>query len=230
MDEILISICIPGYEMGGKGALFLKQMLQTIQKQTYKNFEVIISNHSDGNELETVVDSFNDLNITIFKNKLNKGSSSSNINSAISKAKGNIIKPMFQDDFFVNRFALEIISKLPYNYHWGVCGCVHSDGNVKEFYHHLIPYWQDDIKKGANTLGGPSSIYFRKTDINFDERLLWYMDTDFYYRLFLKHGLPFIVPNALICSREDETRVSNTMITDEVVNRENKILSEKYGI
>lgn len=230
MEENLISICIPGYEMGGKGALFLKQMLQTIQKQTYKNFEIVISNHSDGNDLEQVVELFNDLPITIFKNKHGRGSSSANINSAIDKAKGSIIKPMFQDDFFVNRTALQQVANFSKEHHWGACGCVHSEGNVKEFYHYLNPYWQDDIKRGVNTLGGPSSVYFRNTDIRFDERLLWFMDTDFYYRLYQKYGQPFIINNALICSREDETRVSKTMITEELVSSENAILAKKYGI
>jgi glycosyltransferase involved in cell wall biosynthesis len=228
METPLISICIPGYEMNGKGTLFLNQLLQTIQKQTYTNFEVIISNHSNDNELESVVNKFTDIKITIFKNVHGRGSSSANINSAIKRANGEIIKTMFQDDFFVSIKALEKILQLPKDKHWGMCGSVHAKGKVDNFYNRLIPFWQDDIKKGVNTLGGPSSLFFRRTDIIFDENLLWYMDTDFYYRLFLKYGTPFIVENALICSREDDTRVSNTLITDELVQRENKIISKKY--
>jgi hypothetical protein len=145
-------------------------------------------------------------------------------------SKGAIIKPMFQDDFFVSRFALQKIANFSKEYHWGACGCVHSKGNISDFYHHLIPYWQENIKQGTNTIGGPSCIYFRRTNTRFDENLLWYMDTDFYYRLFLNYGKPFIIEDALVCSREDETQISKTLITDELIERENKILSKKYEI
>jgi glycosyltransferase involved in cell wall biosynthesis len=227
MENPLISICIPGYEMNSKGSLFLNQLLQTIQKQTYKEFEIIISDHSENNSLFDTVNLFKNLNIVIFKNGHMRGSSSANINSAIKRASGDIIKIMFQDDFFVSVKALEKIITLPYDKHWGVCGCVHAKGNVENFYNRLVPYWQDGIKRGVNTLGGPSSIFLRKTDVVFDERLLWFMDTDYYYRLFQKYGEPFIIAEPLICSREDDTRVSNTLITTELVEKETKIINEK---
>jgi glycosyltransferase involved in cell wall biosynthesis len=226
----LVSVCIPCYEMNGKGARYLNQLLQTIQRQTYNNFEVVISDHSQTDELENVVKKFNALDINYVKNINDRGSSSANINNAIDSAKGSIIKVMFQDDFFVNPKALDIVSSSLQDKHWGLCGCVHTDDNNSEFFYRKVPVWQDDIKQGVNTVGGPSVVFFRPTDVRFDKRLLWYMDTDFYYTLYLKYGLPYIEPRPLVCSRYATTSVSSTMITDEVVNRENDIIKNKYNV
>ena len=39
----MVSIAIPTYEMNGVGHFFIEQSLTFIAKQTYKNFEIIIS-------------------------------------------------------------------------------------------------------------------------------------------------------------------------------------------
>lgn len=224
-----ISVCIPTYEMNGKGVKYLNQLLQTIDKQNYSNFEVIISDHSLNEDIKNLASKFNKIDLKYFKNHKSKGSSSANINNAIEHASGDIIKVMFQDDLFVNPKALEIVSNLLTEKHWGVCGCVHTKDDENTFFYKKIPEWQDDIKKGVNTIGGPSTLFFRKTDIKFDERLLQYMDTDFYYSMYLKYGLPFIEPRPLICSRFSSTSVTSTMVTDELVIREDLIVKEKYG-
>lgn len=225
----LISICIPSYEMNGKGPKYLNQLLQTIEKQNYSNFEVIVSDHSQDDSIEQVTKKFTTLNLKYLKNNQGRGSSSANVNNAINNSQGDFIKVMFQDDFFVNRSALKIISERLKEHQWGLCGCVHTREDEGEFYYNKVPVWQDDIKKGVNTVGGPSVSFFRKTDLRFDERLLWYMDTDFYYSLYLKYGMPFIEPRFLVCSREAKSSVSSTLITDELVIRENAIVKEKYG-
>ena len=42
-----ISVCIPTYEMRGFGAAFLKQCLDILKKQTFKDFDVVISDYSN---------------------------------------------------------------------------------------------------------------------------------------------------------------------------------------
>lgn len=216
--------------MNGRGVKFLTQLLQTIEKQTYKNVEVIISDHSVNNEIEKVSKNYLHLNTKYFKNDKGKGSSSANINNALNNASGDLIKIMFQDDFFVNSKALEYATLLPKNAHWGVCGCVHADEEVSQFYNPMVPYWQKNIKTGVNTIGGPSVCFFRPTHVRFDERLLWYMDTDFYVSLYNEYGTPYVESRSLVCSREANSRVSSTLITHEIVKREEQILKEKYNV
>jgi len=228
MESNLISICIPCYEMGGKGATRLEQLIRSICYQTYTNYEIIISDHSVKSDIYDVTKSFEfeHLKINYIKNDYKRGSSSANVNSALKSATGDIIKIMFQDDFFIDNNALNIISKKQSS--WGVCGCVHSLEDNAVFYNRLIPFWQDNIKKGVNTLGGPSCLFFKKTDVYFDENLLWFMDTDFFYRMYKKFGLPDIIEEPLYSSRESVNSVSRTLITDELIERETKIIKEKY--
>ena len=228
MDNSLISICIPAYEMGGNGSKCLRQLLQTVEAQDYKNYEVIISDHSQNDSILEVANSFNNGKIKHYYNDGFRGSSSGNVNYAISKATGNKIKVMFQDDFFVNRSALSIASSLLDEYSWGVSACIHYKTDTKEFFRPHFPYWQDDIKKGNNTIGGPSVMFYNKCDLKFDTNLLWYMDIDFYYRLYKIYGEPYIENKTLIGIREDNSRVSSTYITEELVNRENKIIRDKF--
>lgn len=216
--------------MGGKGATRLQQLIRSICYQTFTDYQVIVSDHSTNNDIKEVCESleFDSLKIQHFFNDYKRGSSSANINSAIKKAKSDIIKVMFQDDFFIDKDALKKISSRDFK--WGVCGCVHSKEDENVFYNRLIPYWQDNIREGINTLGGPSCLYFTPTDLRFDERLLWFMDTDFYYNMYKRYGKPSIIEEPLYCSRDSINSVSNTLINDELVKKETLILKEKYGI
>jgi glycosyltransferase involved in cell wall biosynthesis len=229
MDDNLISICIPCYEMGGKGSNRLQQLLRSICYQSYTNYEIIVSDHSTNTDIENVCNGFEfeKLNIQHFYNDYKRGSSSANVNTAIKKSNGSIIKIMFQDDYFIDMNALNRI--LERDFKWGVCGCVHSKEDDNMFYNRLVPVWQDRIKEGVNTLGGPSCLYYKRCDIEFDEDLLWFMDTDFFYRMYQKFGKPDIIADPLYCSRESSSSVSSTLITDELVKRETKIIKERYG-
>ena len=55
-----ISICIPTWEQYGKGLEFLKNNFDKILNQTYKNFNVIISDHSIDNEIKNLCESYSD--------------------------------------------------------------------------------------------------------------------------------------------------------------------------
>ena len=54
MNEVYISICIPCYEMSGKGHKYLEHNLNHIVSQNYKNFEVIISDQSQDDKIKTL--------------------------------------------------------------------------------------------------------------------------------------------------------------------------------
>ena len=47
-----ISICIPTYEMGGYGVEYLNHSLNILSKQTYQDFEIVISDQSENNDIK----------------------------------------------------------------------------------------------------------------------------------------------------------------------------------
>ena len=78
---IYLSICIPAY----KRIDYLKRLLLSIERQSYKNFEVIVSDDSDDNSVYNLLQTFNKLvSIQYFKNTPSLGTPA-NWNSAISE-------------------------------------------------------------------------------------------------------------------------------------------------
>lgn len=223
----MISICIPTYEMKGEGAEYLEYSFNILYHQTYKNFEIIISDHSESNLIKDLCDKWSSvLKIHYFRNPNNKGNSSANINNAIKHANGEIIKVLFQDDFLYDKYSLEKQLEC-FRGGWLVTACCHYNG--KEIYKSLYPYYHDQIQYGRNTISSPSVLMFEnKNIIEFDENLIWLMDVDYYKRLYDKFGLPTICNYISIVNREHKNQVSNTLATEEVQQNELKYIIKKY--
>lgn len=76
---------------------YIKESIESILNQTYRNFEFIIINDGSIDTTEEIVRSFNDPRITYLKNDGNIGLSRS-FNFGISKAQGKYIARMDSDD------------------------------------------------------------------------------------------------------------------------------------
>ena len=82
----MISICIPTYEMKGKGAEYLSYSFNVLYQQTFKDFEIIISDHSESDAIKDLCTQWNSiLNIKYIRNQYKRGNSSANTNNAIKK-------------------------------------------------------------------------------------------------------------------------------------------------
>lgn len=77
--------------------LHLHQAIQSILNQTYINFECIIVDDGGKNDLQEIVDSFNDTRLKIVKNNRNHGLVYS-LNKGIKAARGKYIVRMDTDD------------------------------------------------------------------------------------------------------------------------------------
>ncbi len=96
-----LSIAIPTFEYRGRGKEFLDFLFRTIEFQTFKDFEVVVSDHSKDDTLVDVIDNFKyKFDIRYIKNKNDLGNGPANTNHALRNCSGDIIKVMFQDDFF----------------------------------------------------------------------------------------------------------------------------------
>lgn len=223
----MISICIPTYEMKGKGVEYLEYSFNILYSQTFQDFEIVISDHSIDNNIELLCDYWKQiLNIHYFKNEYKRGISSANINNAIHKAKGEIIKILFQDDFLYDEQSLENQFKC-FKENWLITACCHYNGvNIyKPFY----PKYHDNIQYGQNTISSPSVLMFKNKDvIDFDDNLFWLMDVDYYKRLYNKFGPPDICNYITVVNREHENQVSNTLATEEIRKKELEYIIQKY--
>ena len=225
-----ISICIPTYEYYGEGVEFLTQLFESINKQTYRNFNVVISDHSITNVIEVLCNEYRDkFEIIYIKNNDKLGNGPHNTNNAIKNSDGDIIKIMFQDDFFVNDNSLDKIVQSFNNDNcgWVVNGSTQThDGVVCSG--DMIPHWNENILSGVNTISSPSVLSFKKDcDCLFDENLVMLMDCEMYYQLYIKYGLPVVINDVLICNRIHKNQISSLYRND--VHKEMSYVNNKHN-
>jgi glycosyltransferase involved in cell wall biosynthesis len=226
-----ISVCIPTYEMKGKGNEYLDFSFQILSKQTFKDFEVVVSDHSTELHIKDLCESWKDkLDIVYIQNEYKRGISSANINVAMKHATGELIKILFQDDFLLNEDSLELQYEqfLSTDNHWMVSACAHTkDGiNITDPF---FPKYHDQIQYGHNTISSPSVLMLKnKNVLDFDENLFWLMDVEYYKRLYDNFGLPTICNFISVVNRNHENQVSNTIATDEIKNKEYQYVVKKY--
>lgn len=228
----LISICIPTYEMKGQGHVFLKQSFDILTTQTFKDFDVVISDHSKTDVIKNLCEEYKDLlNIHYFRNAENIGNSSTNINNAIKNAKGKLIKILFQDDFLYNANSLEMIVN---NFdqkrdNWLITACEHSEDGIT-FYRPFYPKYNNAIYLGNNTISSPSVLtIINENPLLFDENLIWLMDCDYYKRCYDKYGKPKILNIINVVNRIGNYQVSNTIADKNLKDNEYNYILKKYN-
>jgi glycosyltransferase involved in cell wall biosynthesis len=221
-----ISICIPCYEMKGLGLFYLKNSLDIINRQTFKDFEVIVSDNSEEEyqiKMQELCSQY--CFIKYFKNS-NKGLSV-NTNNAILKANGEIIKILFQDDFFYNENSLQDISD-NFKGQWMLTAHgITSDMSSISREHY--PKYTDRVYLGSNTIGGPSVLSIKNDNpLLFDENLTMLMDCDYYRRCYDKFGEPFILNKINVFSTQGSHQVSRNMLSEEVL-KEKLYVQNKFN-
>ena len=209
-----MSIAIPTYEVKGRGVEFLNDLFRTIEIQTFKDFEVVVSDHSKDDKLVDVVDEFQyKFDITYVKNKNDLGNGPANTNNAIRNCSGDIIKVMFQDDFFYDDEALQKIhDSFDDKHDWLVCGSNHTQDDGHTFYWNLYPRWNDSIIQGVNSISSPSVMAAKKKvfdQIKFDESLVMMMDCEIYYHIKKEFGEPIYLHDILVSNRVHSEQISS---------------------
>jgi len=227
----MISVCIPCYEMGGKGTLLLKRALNSIKIQTYKDIEIVISDHSMNTEIEKLCKEYSEeLKIIYIKNLENRGNFSSNLNNSIRNASGEIIKLLMQDDYLMDIMALEFTFQAFENptVNWLACGC-YSGWNEQD-YNAMIPIYDgDSISNCVNTIGSPSVISIRNRDVQyFDESLSWVVDLDYYKKMNSFFGHPHILNRYSIFIQRHPDQITNTL-PDQIKMAEEAELRRRYA-
>lgn len=197
-EDKLISICVPAFEQYSYGAHTLEQLFKSIQKQTYKNYEIIISDNANDDSIKKVCIKYSHLPIEYIRS--NTRGTSHNMNLTMSKARGDLIKPMFQDDVFLSPDALKIIVFSLYFNKWVMSSGKSVDRNLNP-YKNREPYFTQTILTKLNTIGMPSVIAHHKNEIKYDVKLKTRLDCDFYMSLYRLYGLPKLLKPKLIGSR-----------------------------
>lgn len=224
-----LSIAIPAYDMGGWGENFLQYSLDKIKSQTIKDVQVVISDNSEDGVLSKIADKNKDLNIKyVYNNNENRGMAN-NFNRAISECEGDIIKVLCQDDYLLYDTSLEeTLEAFEIGIGWLVSAYYHTY-NRKQYTSMHVPSLSENIYL-KNLIGMPSCLtVLNGADIEFDENLQWYVDCDYYYRLYLKYGSPTILSRPTVVQFLWNGQTTNSVITSEIIQKEKDYLVGKYG-
>lgn len=204
------SIVIPTYEYNNLAPQLLKTLLDSIESQDFKEYEIVISDHSKTDIVKDFVSGYN-LPINYFKNDRGRGNSSINMNEGIKKSLGEYIKIMHMDDWFCNDKTLSLIDeqiKFEPTKNWGGVGFNHFYEELNQIDRYILPHINNDIR----TLLGCPSVSFFKNDENFyDENLIIINDSDMHIRLGKKYGTPMFINEYCVTVRMSQNQVSNNV-------------------
>ena len=222
----LISICIPTYEMHGKAKELLTRNFDMLKKQTYKNFEIIISDNSKDNTIQNLCEDLKYESLNIKYSRNSRIGLAPNINEAIKKASGKLIKILFMDDFFADENSLkDILDNFKGN--WLVTGCGHDKGNGKIINTHF-PVYNKNMHLGKNTIGSPSVLTIKNENIFFfDENLSWVLDCDYYKRLYNRYGKPDILNKVNVIIGVGKHQTTNHL-DNNIKQKEYLYIEKKY--
>lgn len=206
----MISLCIPAYEMHGCGVAMLRELIASIRMQTFTDYEIVISDDSDNLKIRTLcIDEIpGEVALPLWWVQGNPGAAS-NLNNAIAHANGAIIKPMFQDDKFMEPDSLQKIADAMKHSEWIACTS-HNEG-IENYDH--VPYVHKTLarlREGENTYGSPSAMAWHRNDLRFDENLKWLFDCEFYARMCEKYGTPRFVDTPIFI-RQWEGQATRTL-------------------
>ena len=229
-----ISICIPAY----KRVDYLRRLLVSISEQTFKDFEVIITDDSPD---DSVIILLNELSLPFVcqysKNTPPLGTPA-NWNRGMAIARGEWIKLMHDDDWFsgpdsMQRFADEAKQA-------GAGFIFSAFNNVKDQQPPKPVFCSSFRLKiirdnpvtlvAKNAIGPPSAVMHKKDVYEYDTRMKWLVDMDFYMRFLSTHSFHYI-PETLVNIGISSSQVTQTAsLVPEVEIPEHMLLADKTGI
>ena len=197
--------------MNGLGATYLEKNFRTLEDQNLMDFEVIVSDQSCNNDVFELCKAWcKRLTLHHHWNLHGKRQASANVNHALRKARGEIYKVLFQDDFILSKTVLQSIVDAfeREDAMWLLKGSgVTRDGQTIQ--HPMVPRLTPKLHFGKNTVSSPSVLAFRASSQHFfDENLIWLMDVEFYARFWKEYGDPIILPETLVANRLHANQVS----------------------
>lgn len=229
------SIIAPVYKMKNNlGERFLVEYLCALSYQTFKNFEVVVTDQSNDSSLKDICNTFSHiLNIKHVYNRGGIKTAASNVNFGIKNATGKLVKLLYVDDFFVNPEALLKIKAafdLNTESKWLISGftCCNEDRTI--YYNERQPWYGNKYVNGDNITGNPSNYTVRREcALEMDEELLWIVDGEYFYRSYYHYGDPIMLNDTLVCFRDHGDSAFKKPELKELDSKERQYCKDKFS-
>ncbi len=191
MKEPVVSIIMATYNRSKSIADAIKSILH----QSYQDWELIISDDSEGNDTEKEMEKFKrDERIRYFHRE-KKGSIANSSNFALSKSKGEFVAILDDDDWWIDSEKLKKqIAFLRAHPEYVACGggFVVVDEAGKETGRIKKPEKDDAIRAtalSANPIANSTAMFRRSAGVFYDESLPQFADWDFWLTIGTKGKL-----------------------------------------
>lgn len=233
-----VSICIPAYRQ----VAFLRRTLQSVIDQRFTDYELIVTDDSPDDSVETLLTEFDfGGRMRYVRNPVQLGSPE-NWNAALRLASGDYLKILHHDDNFTDPEALgDFVRLLDDNPRAGFAFCatliidvatdqqrIHRASESQMQALRAMP----EVLFAGNFVGAPSTtIYRREFALDYDVRMKWLVDLDFYIRI-LQNGTEFAFsPRPLICTPTNAAHQVTEVCRDsgQIELHEYSLLFEKVG-
>lgn len=223
-----ISVAIPTYNNFES----FKRALDSILKQRFEDYEVVITDDSNNDQIKNYVEKLNYPKIKYFKNETPLGPPE-NWNEGLRKACGQYIKILHHDDWLADENSLEKFVKLmdenpdsDLGYAKSVDVDVTSGKTKSRRAEKYVKRLEKDCLELflTNRIGAPSVVIFRNgKDFFFDKNLKWVVDMEFYLSCLLKNPKIAFVNEVLV-----NIGISNTQVTKSCQNNRDVQVFEQF--
>ncbi|MDO5329659.1 MAG: glycosyltransferase family 2 protein [Coriobacteriia bacterium] len=207
--EPLISIVVPTYNTPKS---FFKEMVKSVQEQTYSKWELCIADGSTNNDVKAIVKEINDSKIKYVSLNKNKGISE-NTNSAIYIANGEYISFLDHDDVIEKHALFEIVQSLQSKHH----DLIYTDEDFAtkdlSFFHDPVfkPNWSPDLLLSHNYITHFVCVKKQIVDKIHGLNSLYdgAQDYDFLFRCIENSKSIYHIPKVLYHWRENDASVAS---------------------
>jgi glycosyltransferase involved in cell wall biosynthesis len=221
-----MSVAIPVHDPESKHQKYLEHALQSIQEQSVKPQEVLLSSNHLISYKNQLLEKFGELNITFIQN--NSVSATQNLNILVSCASSDIVKILFQDDFLIDFDSLARSSQLGADQYWRISAFKHANARGDLGAEIYFPLLTPHLIRGINQIGAPSIVSFRRENyVRFDERMVYLFDCDWYLRMAHNNGYPEMDSNPDVAVRIHKDQATHWAKTHK--EREIKISLANHG-
>jgi hypothetical protein len=187
-----LSLVIPVYDPKRELEHFVARLAKNVSSQTLLPTELIFTSNHEYPLIESLRNEYSEkLSITHILN--DSKNAADNLNSAIFSANCNLIKILFQDDYFLHANSFEKMTRRfeKSNKKWMICGSRDVDFRGKPTRRYKIPRVGESLSLGVNSVSAPSVIFLRRDFlIPLNNNLLYLVDCDWYLKLWHHFGKP----------------------------------------
>ena len=214
-----VSVCIPTYN----GERFIGQAIESVLKQTFTNFELIVVDDASTDGTAGIVNQFSYSCIRLIQNSTNLGLAG-NWNKALGSCTAPLIKLLCHDDLLYESCLAEQVTQFADS----AVGLVSARRDVideagrtvmrargaKAGRRNGLRMIREIVRSGTNPLGEPSAVMFRAELLRrvngFRDGRPYMIDVDFYCRL-LKECDAVCLPQTLCAFRVSRGALSSQL-------------------